>query len=157
MGGELKGDRLYLNLSASQVRRRLKGHGFGVKKVQSAGRNQAVIIHTATGQHRRDLHALFHDVLAPSASELGVPIELLRNLGHTSARWLREAGIHTREELDRLGPARAYLLVKEDRPEVTLNLLWALAGALSDTDWRDLPLELKDRLRQEVDRTSAQA
>ena len=61
---ELKGDRLHVNLSASQVRRRLKGHGFGVRKVQSAGRSQAVIIHTATGKHRRELHALFQDVMA---------------------------------------------------------------------------------------------
>jgi len=65
---EIKGDRLYVNLSASQVRRRLKGHGFGVRKVHSAGRNQAVIIHTATGQHRDELHALFADVM-PSPSE----------------------------------------------------------------------------------------
>ncbi len=59
----LKGYRLYVQLSASQTRRRLKGHGFGVRKVQTAGRGAAVIIHTATGQHRRELEALFHDVL----------------------------------------------------------------------------------------------
>jgi len=61
---ELKGDRLYVNLSATQTKRRLQGHGFGVKKVHSNGRNQAVIIHTATGQHRDELHALFADVVA---------------------------------------------------------------------------------------------
>ena len=61
---ELKGDRLYVNLSANQTRRRLKGHGFGVKKVHSNGKNQAVIIHTATGQHREELHALFGDAIA---------------------------------------------------------------------------------------------
>lgn len=61
----LKGYRLYVQLSASQTRRRLRGHGFGVRKVQSAGRGQAVIIHTATGQHRRELEALFQDVLEP--------------------------------------------------------------------------------------------
>jgi DNA transformation protein and related proteins len=60
----IKGDRLAVNLSASQTRRRLQGHGFGVKKVHSDGRNQAVIIHTATGQHRDELHALFADVIA---------------------------------------------------------------------------------------------
>ncbi len=60
----LKGDRLYVNLSANQTRRRLQGHGFGVRKVHSDGRNKAVIIHTATGQHRDDLHALFFDVIA---------------------------------------------------------------------------------------------
>jgi len=60
--GEIKGYRLYVNLGASQVRRRLKGVGYGVRKVQSAGRGQAVIIHTATGQHLRDLAAVFADV-----------------------------------------------------------------------------------------------
>ena len=61
---DIKGDRLYVNLSANQVRRRLKGHGFGVRKVHSDGKNQAVIIHTATCQHRDELHALFADVIA---------------------------------------------------------------------------------------------
>jgi hypothetical protein len=60
--GDIKGYRLYVNLGASQVRRRLKGVGYGVRKVQSAGRRQAVIIHTATGQHLRDLAAVFADV-----------------------------------------------------------------------------------------------
>jgi hypothetical protein len=59
----MKGDRLYVKLGPSQVRRRLKGLGFGVRKVESAGRGEAVIIHTATGQHLRELQAIFHDVL----------------------------------------------------------------------------------------------
>jgi DNA transformation protein and related proteins len=58
-----KNDRLYVNLGASQVRRRLKGHGFGVKKVETAGKNRAVVIHTATGEHLRQLEALFQDVI----------------------------------------------------------------------------------------------
>ncbi|NQT14598.1 MAG: hypothetical protein HQ582_17710 [Planctomycetes bacterium] len=60
---EVKGDRLYVSLSASQVRRRLEGHGFGVRKVHSDGKNRAVVIHTATGDHLRQLEALFRDVL----------------------------------------------------------------------------------------------
>jgi DNA transformation protein and related proteins len=56
-------DRLYTALGASQVRRRLKGHGFGVKKVETAGKNRAVIIHTATGEHLRQLESLFQDVI----------------------------------------------------------------------------------------------
>jgi hypothetical protein len=59
---DVKGYRLYVNLGASQVRRRLKGLGYGVRKVQAAGRGQAVIIHTATGQHLRDLEAVFADI-----------------------------------------------------------------------------------------------
>jgi hypothetical protein len=65
---QLKGYRLYVRLSAAQTRRRLRGHGFGVRKVHSAGRCQAVIIHTATGQHLRELEMLFRDVLDLSAA-----------------------------------------------------------------------------------------
>ena len=59
----IRRDRLYVNLGASQTRKRLKGHGFGVKKVETAGKGRAVIVHTATGGHRRQLHALFADVI----------------------------------------------------------------------------------------------
>lgn len=62
----MKGDRLLVNLGASQVRRRLQGYGFGVRKVEAAGRQQAVIIHTATGQHLRELEQLFRDSLVKS-------------------------------------------------------------------------------------------
>ena len=39
---------LYVNLSASAVRRRLKGHGFGVRRIEAAGKGRTVIVHTAT-------------------------------------------------------------------------------------------------------------
>ncbi len=61
---DFKGERLYVRLSASQARRRVKGLGYGIRKVQSVGRNEAVIVHTATGEHRRELLALLQDVLA---------------------------------------------------------------------------------------------
>ena len=61
---EIKGQRLHVKIGASQARRRLKGLGFGVRKVQSAGRGEAVIIHTATGQHLRELCSIFQDVIA---------------------------------------------------------------------------------------------
>ena len=61
--GEINGDRLCVEIGASQVRRRLKGHGFGVRKVHSDGKNRAVIIHTATGDHLRELKALFQDAI----------------------------------------------------------------------------------------------
>ena len=57
-----KGTRLLVHLSASQTRRRLKGFGHGVRKIQSAGRDQAVVIHTATGRHLEELKSLFADV-----------------------------------------------------------------------------------------------
>ncbi|HEX4142765.1 MAG TPA: class I SAM-dependent methyltransferase [Pirellulales bacterium] len=67
-----KGVKLLVNLSASQTRRRLKGFGHGVRKVQSAGRNRAVIIHTAIGRHLQELEAKFADVgYSGTEKELG--------------------------------------------------------------------------------------
>ena len=66
---DIKGEKLYVALGASQVRRRLKGHGFGVRKVYCDGKNQAVIIHTATGEHLRELKTFFHEVLAQDPSQ----------------------------------------------------------------------------------------
>lgn len=66
---DIKGYRLYVNLGASQVRKRLKGYGFGVRKVESAGTNRSLIIHTATGHHRQRLLALFAGLIAPAAEE----------------------------------------------------------------------------------------
>ena len=57
-----QGEKLLVNLGASQARRRLKGFGHGVRKVQSAGRNQAVVIHTASGRHLQELENKFADV-----------------------------------------------------------------------------------------------
>ena len=69
-----KGARLYVNLGASQTRRRLKGFGHGVKKVQSTGKNQSLIIHTATGQHLKELEAVFSDALPRDPKEeSGIP------------------------------------------------------------------------------------
>jgi len=84
------------------------------------------------------------------ASALLEPIENLRNLGPTSTSWLRDAGISTISELARIGPAHAYRLVKTTRPEVTLNLLWALAAGLKDLDSKDVKPEEKELLREQV-------
>lgn len=57
-----KGDRLFVNVSAAETRRRLRRFGHGVRKIRSAGKNRAVIIHTATGEHLEELQAQFDDV-----------------------------------------------------------------------------------------------
>jgi len=66
---ELKGNRLLVNLGASQVRRKLKGHGHGVRQIQAVGRNQSVVIHTATGAHLQNLIRLLAPFAERTASE----------------------------------------------------------------------------------------
>ena len=148
-----KGDRLFVNLGASQARRRLKGFGHGVRQVQSAGRNRATIIHTATGRHLEELQAKFADVgFSHSENDLSQPIDNLPNLGPTSASWLRDAGIKTITDLERFGSVAAYKLAKQKHPQATLNLLWALEAGLLGMDWRELSDETKQRLRNEIER-----
>lgn len=146
-----KGAKLFVNLSAAQTRRRLKGFGHGVRKIHSAGKNQAVVIHTAVGRHLDELRAKFADVgCSTSESELGEPIGNLRNLGETSAGWLREIGITTIDDLRRVGPVFAFRRVRQLQGQVSFNLLWAMFAGLADRDWRSLTQDEKERLRAEV-------
>jgi hypothetical protein len=154
---DYKGHRLYVNLGPSKVRRRLQGHGFGVKKVQSAGRNQAVIVHTATGEHLRQLQQLFADVpTSTNESDQGEPLENLRNLGPATVAWLNEINLHTKADLVSLGPAAAYRLIKRRRPETSLSLLWSLAAALEDRAAHELSQIEKQRLQAQAEEESAE-
>lgn len=146
-----KGDKLFVNLGPSQVRRRLKGFGHGVRKVQSAGRNQAVIIHTATGRHLTELEQKFADVgFSSHQQELNEPIDNLRNLGPSSVAWLREVGIATIADLEAYGPVAAFRLVVRRQPQASLKLLWSLAAGLANKDWRQLSEEEKQLLADEL-------
>lgn len=147
-----KGDKLFVNLSASQTRRRLKGFGHGVRKIHSAGRNQSVIIHTATGRHLHELQAQFADVGFSAAEfDLSEPIANLRNMGPASSQWLREIGIGTIAELQRIGPSLAFRLVRQRQPRPSLNFLWAMAAGLQGKDWRELTDAEKQKLMVEID------
>ncbi|MFN5973404.1 MAG: TfoX/Sxy family DNA transformation protein [Planctomyces sp.] len=79
------------------------------------------------------------------------PLETLRNLGPQSCRWLREVGIHTISQLRQIGPVGAFQLVRRKSPRTSINLLWAIAAALADIDWRKLPADTKRQLRKDAE------
>ena len=73
----------------------------------------------------------------------------LCNLGPVSARWLESAGIHTEAELRELGAPEAFRRVAMNRAgDVSLNLLYALDGALRGVRWDKLPRQIRDELRE---------
>ena len=83
------------------------------------------------------------------------PLARMRNLGPISAARLRAAGIETPEELRRVGAVDAYVMLREANPfEISLVFLYALHGAVTDTDWRQLSESTRARLRREVMRRS---
>lgn len=75
----------------------------------------------------------------------------LKNIGPKSARWLESVGIHSPDELCELGPVEAYKLVKSAYPQqVSLNMLYALQGAVLDLPWNELPPVLLEKLLLQV-------
>ena len=60
----------------------------------------------------------------------------LTGLGPKSLAMLAAAGIHHRADLEQLGSVRAYLKVNAAGQNASLNLLWAMEGALTGEDWR---------------------
>lgn len=79
-------------------------------------------------------------------------LERLPNLGPKSAAWLRAVGIDTRAELARVGSVRAFLRVQEAGHCASLNLLYALEGALLELRWDRLSHEIKANLRERAGR-----
>jgi DNA transformation protein len=70
----------------------------------------------------------------------------IRNVGPKSAAWLRQVGVRTQDDLERLGPVEAFMKVKRAGFRPSLNLLYALAGAIENCHWADLPDERKTAL-----------
>jgi DNA transformation protein len=60
----------------------------------------------------------------------------LQGLGPKSQAMLAGAGIKTVAQLKRLGSVRAYAKVKGTGTNASLNLLWAIEGALTGLPWR---------------------
>ena len=77
----------------------------------------------------------------------------LPNIGPRTAAWLAECGVTTASELLNTDPVTLYRRLKAQRPrEVTLAALWAIVGAQLGLDWRQLPTEMKEDLRAQLDR-----
>ncbi len=70
----------------------------------------------------------------------------IRNVGPKSAAWLRQVGVRSTEDLTRIGPVEAFLKVKRAGFRPSLNLLYAMAGAMADCHWAELPEERKQEL-----------
>lgn len=72
------------------------------------------------------------------APKSGAGLSALKGLGPKSQEMLARAGIKTQAQLSRVGAAVAYARTKAVCPQASLNLLWALEGALSGRRWQDV-------------------
>ena len=75
----------------------------------------------------------------------------MRNMGPKSSEWLASVGIHTLDDVAKLGVVETYKRVKAAYPEkVTLNMLWGLQATLLDLPWNQLPLDIKEEMMKQV-------
>jgi TfoX-like protein len=79
----------------------------------------------------------------------------LRNIGPKSAAWLRQVGLRSREDLEAVGAVEAFMRVKRAGFKPSLNLLYALEGALRDCHWQDVPESRRAELVQAADAATA--
>ena len=65
--------------------------------------------------------------------------EKLRNIGPKSMAWLRQTGVRTLDDLKSVGALSAFVRVKRAGFRPSLNLLYALEGAILDCHWQEIP------------------
>jgi DNA transformation protein len=77
----------------------------------------------------------------------------MKNLGPKSAEWLASVGVHTLDDVAELGVVETYKRVKAAYPEkVTLNMLWGLQSALLGIPWNELPPDIKEELKRQLEK-----
>ena len=70
----------------------------------------------------------------------------LKGLGPKSFAQLQTIGIFNRADLECIGAVPAYLKLKQQYKNVSLNLLYALAGAIENRHWREVAQTQREAL-----------
>ena len=63
----------------------------------------------------------------------------MRNIGPKSAAWLRQVGLRSLDEISGTGVVESFMKVRRAGFKPSLNLLYALEGAVLDCHWQDVP------------------
>jgi len=71
----------------------------------------------------------------------------LRNIGKELEKKLKAVDIPTAEALKQIGSEEAFVRLKLRDPQVCLVHLYALEGAISDTEYNHLAEDVKQRLK----------
>ncbi len=63
----------------------------------------------------------------------------MRNIGPKSAAWLRQVGLRSLDEIAAIGTVEAFMKVRRAGFKPSLNLLYALEGAVLGCHWQEVP------------------
>jgi hypothetical protein len=72
--------------------------------------------------------------------------EKIRNIGPKSMAWLRQTGVRSLADLQAVGALAAFVRIKRAGFKPSLNLLYALEGAILGCHWQEIPAERRNAL-----------
>lgn len=81
--------------------------------------------------------------------------EKLRNIGPKSAAQLRQVGVRSLDDLRAAGSLETFVKLKRAGFKPSLNLLYAMEGALLDCHWQQIPEERRSDLILAADAATA--
>lgn len=73
------------------------------------------------------------------------------NVGPKSAAWLRQVGVRSREDLVEVGAVAAFVKCKRAGFRPSLNMLYALEGALLGCHWQKVPEARRAELQAQAE------
>lgn len=80
------------------------------------------------------------------------PVNQLQGLGKKSSQWLNQIGIYTRADLQQTGAITAYAMLKQQGiGSPSLNLLYAMVGALEGHHWTEIKKQQKAELIMQLE------
>lgn len=68
------------------------------------------------------------------------------NIGKNLESKLKSTGVNSLEDLVALGSQKAFLRIQAHEPDVCINTLYAIEGAIQGIRWHDLSDEIKQEL-----------
>jgi len=87
-------------------------------------------------------------------AKLSTSLKGAKNIGATIEKRLNEIGVFSLSDLAQMTPVKAYQNICKQYPGKTIPVcyyLYSLQGALLDLRWNDLPNDLKNELRKQVE------
>lgn len=83
--------------------------------------------------------------------DANTPIEKAKNLGPKSASMLKAIGIETFADLQKVDSINIYLQLKAAGQNVSVNMIYAIEGALRGVHWNKLPKDIIAELHLRLD------
>ncbi len=75
-------------------------------------------------------------------------LTLLPNIGKTLEDKLNNVGVHTPDDLKKIGSENALIKIRTVDQSACFNMLCALEGAIQGIRWHNLPDERKEELKE---------